>query len=105
MSWPTPEVNHLIDAMTRAEGGQDAMVRAVRCSMACADYAEARRIAANTIAHAAVDFVIGEHGFQTFVRFLGNRWAPVGATNDPTNLNANWVTNVLAALRDQGVTV
>ena len=25
---------------------------------------------------------------------IGGRWAPVGASNDPTNLNSNWVKNV-----------
>ena len=29
-----------------------------------------------------------------FVEFLGGRWAPVGASNDPHNLNANWIPNV-----------
>ena len=29
-----------------------------------------------------------------FITFLGARWAPVGAANDPTNLNRNWVRNV-----------
>ena len=29
-----------------------------------------------------------------FIVFLGNRWAPIGAANDPTGLNKNWITNV-----------
>lgn len=29
-----------------------------------------------------------------FVVFLGNRYCPVGADNDPDNLNKNWVPNV-----------
>ncbi len=29
-----------------------------------------------------------------FITFLGSRYAPVGADNDPHNLNANWVRNV-----------
>lgn len=29
-----------------------------------------------------------------FIQFMGNRWAPIGVANDPTNLNKNWVKNV-----------
>lgn len=29
-----------------------------------------------------------------FVDFMQKRWAPIGAENDPKNLNANWAPNV-----------
>ena len=29
-----------------------------------------------------------------FIKFLGSKYAPIGAENDPTGLNANWVRNV-----------
>lgn len=29
-----------------------------------------------------------------FIQFLGNRYCPVGAENDPDGLNAHWVRNV-----------
>ena len=111
MSWPTPGVVRLIDAMVVAEGGDAAMVRAVQISVpTCGTIAEARVIAANTIAHALWDYVRLNHqpgmgiepSFEDFVAFLGSRWAPVGAENDPTNLNANWVPNVLAHLSAHG---
>ena len=31
-----------------------------------------------------------------FVSFLGRRYCPVGAENDPTGLNRHWITNVRA---------
>jgi len=31
---------------------------------------------------------------KDFIAFLGKRYAPVGAENDPENLNQNWVKNV-----------
>ena len=31
---------------------------------------------------------------QEFIVFLGARYCPIGAENDPTNLNKNWVGNV-----------
>ena len=33
-------------------------------------------------------------GENDFITFLGSRYAPVGADNDPHNLNAHWVRNV-----------
>ena len=108
MSWPTPGCEKLIDAMTVAEGGPAAFIRAVRISIpSCDDLCQARQIAANTIAHALWDYVGGGYapGFDAFVTFLGARWAPVGAANDPQGLNRNWVPNVLAALRSSGVIV
>jgi hypothetical protein len=31
---------------------------------------------------------------KPFVQYFGNVWAPIGAKNDPKNLNANWQKNV-----------
>ena len=36
-----------------------------------------------------------------FVDFMAARWAPVGAENDPNNLNVNWPGNVRGALQQQ----
>ena len=40
----------------------------------------------------------GKPGFplkcNDFITFLGSRYAPIGADNDPHNLNAHWVRNV-----------
>lgn len=33
---------------------------------------------------------------------IGAKWAPVGAANDPRNLNSNWVRNVTAFYREYG---
>ena len=35
----------------------------------------------------------------TFVDFFQQRWAPVGVSNDPNNLNKNWSGNVRKALK------
>ncbi len=34
-----------------------------------------------------------------FIDFMGKRWAPVGAKNDPKGLNKYWAGNVKAALK------
>ena len=49
----------------------------------------ARKICVNTIRHALKDFKGGD-----FISFLGSRYCPVGAKNDPRGLNRNWISNV-----------
>lgn len=40
---------------------------------------------------------------EAFTKFMAARWAPVGATNDPTSLNANWPRNVWRVYRGSSV--
>lgn len=49
-----------------------------------------RQACINTIRHAIKDW----DGKSDFISFLGSRYCPVGAKNDPTNLNRNWIKNV-----------
>lgn len=95
MTWKD-DLEHLIDAIEVAEGGPDALVRAVRCSVHCQDYLEARQITKTSILHRLWDFAMAQHP-EIFVRYMGAKWAPIGASNDPNDLNANWVSNVLSA--------
>lgn len=50
----------------------------------------------NTIAHARRDFQGGD-----FIAFLGSRYCPVGASNDPRGLNRNWIRLVKYFLREK----
>lgn len=34
---------------------------------------------------------------ESFIAFMGQRWAPIGAGNDPSGLNINWIGNVASA--------
>lgn len=52
-----------------------------------------RQACINTIKHAIKDYRGNDSGF---IEFLGKRYAPIGAKNDPTNLNKNWTNNVQA---------
>ena len=83
----------LIQAVVTAEGN---IVKAVQCSVPnVKDRAEAIEIVCRSAAHAMSDWVKQDpERHAAFVKFWGARWAPVGATNDPTNLNSNWITNV-----------
>lgn len=81
----------LIQAVVRAEGD---ILKAVRCSVPlCKDREQALEITCRSAIHAMSDYV-KTHDGKLFVAFWASRWAPVGAKNDPTALNANWPTNV-----------
>lgn len=57
-----------------------------------------RQACLNTIAHARKDW----DGKGDFIEFLGSRYAPVNMgenSNDPKNLNKNWVKNVKRGLK------
>jgi hypothetical protein len=49
-----------------------------------------RQACINTIKHALRDW----NGKGEFIAFLGSRYCPIGAANDPKGLNKNWVKNV-----------
>jgi hypothetical protein len=49
-----------------------------------------RQACINTIKHALKDW----NGKEDFIVFLGGRYCPIGAKNDPKGLNKNWVKNV-----------
>lgn len=82
----------LVQAVVNAEGN---IVRAVQCSIPSVQTREdALRIVCRSAVHAMRDYVRTQGLAGDFVAFWSKRWAPVGATNDPTGLNANWTTNV-----------
>lgn len=56
-----------------------------------------RRAAARLLHGYYIDWVgLGRPG--TFLRYMADRYAPIGARSDPMNLNAYWHKNVVAAL-------
>jgi hypothetical protein len=54
-----------------------------------------RQACLNTIAHARKDW----NGQGDFLEFLAKRYCPIGAKNDPTGLNKNWLKNVMFYLK------
>jgi len=49
-----------------------------------------RQACINTINHALRDW----NGKGDFISWIGSRYCPVGAKNDPRGLNRNWISNV-----------
>ena len=84
----------LLQAVVDAEGN---IVRAVQCSIpSVSTRAEALQITARSAVHAMCDWITsgGEERQAGFIAYWAGRWAPIGASNDPTNLNVNWSSNV-----------
>ena len=80
---------NLITAVEQAEGN---IIKAVQCTYKdVKDRDTALDITCRSAVHAMADYLAGSSGF---VRFWQQRWAPSGAANDPTNLNAHWEGNV-----------
>lgn len=93
------EVNYtdeeIADAIYLAEGGEKASVPYGILSVSCDTYERCRQICLNTIKNNRVRYK--EWGYKThdtYLQFLASRYAPIGAENDPTGLNKNWLRNV-----------
>jgi hypothetical protein len=81
------DVERLANAIYKAEGG--AKTSHPYGILAHYKHTTPRQACINTIRHALRDFTNGD-----FISFLGSRYCPVGAKNDPTGLNKNWIKNV-----------
>jgi hypothetical protein len=81
----------LADAIYKAEGG--AKTAHPYGIMVRYKVTTPRQACINTVKHALRDYKGPEDGF---IAFLGSRYAPIGASNDPANLNIHWVKNVTA---------
>lgn len=83
----------LIAAVEKAEGN---IVRAVACSVPSVTTREkALDITCRSAVHAMCDFIKAKGLQAEFIAAWGAKWAPVGAENDPKNLNKNWASNTL----------
>ena len=81
-------VNKLADSIYIAEGGTK--TRHPYGILTKYKVTTPRQACINTINHAIRDW----DGSGDFIVFLGSRYCPIGAANDPTGLNKNWVKNV-----------
>lgn len=80
-------------AIFKAEGGYKAKYYFGIRSVKYKDFEDAKRICLNTIRNNRKRF-LEQNQYKDFIEFLGSRYAPIGAENDPKNLNKNWVKNV-----------
>jgi len=82
------DVDRLANAIYKAEGGSK--TRYPYGILTKYKTTTPRQACINTIKHALRDW----NGKGDFIKFLGARYCPVGAKNDPKGLNKNWVKNV-----------
>lgn len=85
------DVPILADAIRKAEGNKNYGVLSVSCKTESA----CRQICINSIKNNLKRYEKSDKSLS-FIAFMGKRWAPVGMgrnSNDPKNLNANWVRN------------
>ena len=84
-------VNRLADAIYKAEGG--AKTRHPYGILAKYKHTTPRQACINTIRSKWKAWQAAR-AKGDYLAYLGSKYAPVGAANDPTGLNRNWVKNV-----------
>lgn len=83
----------IVDAIYLAEGGERAIKPYGILSVPCETKTECRKICENTVRNNYKRWEkAGKPG--TYLEFLAARFAPIGASNDPYQLNRNWLKNV-----------
>lgn len=91
--WQIPA--ELLQAVVDTEGGEQAMVRAVQCSLPSVKTLEkAIEVLCRSLVHRMFQVVEGADGMGAVIDHFATFWAPVGAANDPKGLNAHWPENV-----------
>jgi hypothetical protein len=81
----------IVDAIYKAEGGAKAKYPYGVISIDTkGDVAYARKICYNTVRNNKKRFLAQEL-YTDYIEFLGSRYCPIGASNDPKGLNKNWV--------------
>lgn len=92
--------DQIVEAIYYAEGAEKAVKPFGILSVPCYGYADCRQICLNTVRNNRKRYAqYGYKQFDTYLEFLASRYAPIGASNDPKNLNQNWLKNVKSILK------
>lgn len=88
-----PDFSRLADAIYKAEGGSKTshpygILKKFKST-------SPRAACLNTLHH-QYRLWVASGSKESYVAFLGHSYAPIGALNDPLNLNSNWISNVEA---------
>lgn len=99
---PAGYAEKVADAIYKVEGGKKAKVPYGILSVKVKNEEDARRICLNTIKNNWKRWEkAGKKG--DFIDFLANKYAPIGAENDPKNLNKNWSKNIHAIMGENEI--
>lgn len=96
---PEYQINKIVNAIYKAEGSEKAKKPFGILSVPCNGYDDCREICFNTVRNTFGRWKKSNNGLD-FISFLGMRYAPIGAGNDPNNLNQNWIKNVKYFLKN-----
>lgn len=92
-----PYFEQVVDAIWIAEGREAAKKPFGILSVPCSDYSSCRKVCYNTVRNNYFRWIeVGRKG--DYIDFLARKYAPVGVSNDPKGLNANWSRNVKTLL-------
>ena len=94
IAWAEPDYNALADAIYKAEGGSKTAhpygimtrYKVTTARQACINTCKTK--------YRAWEALGRKGGVKGYLAYLGSKYAPIGAKNDPNGLNRNWVTNV-----------
>lgn len=104
----------LLAAIRLAENGREARAFGILSIPDCDTYGAQCRACAETIKNNLGRFTNATKASpwsadgtlsDAYLAFLQSRYAPMGAANDPGNLNSSWLTNVTRVYRTSGVEV
>lgn len=85
----------IADAIYLAEGGAKTKYPYGIKSVVCHGQEDCRKVCLNTIRNNRRRFAeYGHKKHSSFISFLASRYCPIGAGDDPTGLNKNWIRNV-----------
>ena len=87
------------NAIHKAEGNDNYGILSVSCTKG----EGCRKVCKNTVRNnwKRYNKTTDSPTFEGYLSFLANRYCPIGASNDPNNLNKNWKRNVYRILRVQ----
>jgi hypothetical protein len=93
---PADYRDKIVNSIYLAEGGNKTKypygIKSIKTS-------NPKRICENTVSN---NYLRWQRAGKTndFISFLGNRYCPIGAKDDPHNLNSNWIKNVNKFLKN-----
>lgn len=93
----------ICEAIYIVEGGARAKKPYGVLSIPCNSHESCREVCITTVQNQFTRWQAVEKSRGEFLVSLARRYAPVGAGNDPKNLNQYWLKNLLAVLRRQEV--
>ena len=96
-----PYFEAIVDSIYLAEGADKARKPYGILSVPCTDKADCRKVCYNTVRNNYFRWREARNPGR-FIEFLGSRYCPVGAENDPGRLNRHWIKNVEALLNKRG---